>query len=108
MSAFTDPNGYRQGWDGDTRGASGTGYRTGALDRDSLDRAFKQGAYAPSATPSRPSVSSPGLTSFTGAGSGGRYYAGSRSYSEGGLQPNYQNNLLSSPVWLDPNDFAQR
>jgi hypothetical protein len=88
MSAFTDPDGYRRGWNGDTRGGtSGIGYRNGALARDSLDRAFKQGAYAPSTAPYRPFVSSAGSTPpiVTGSGSGGRYYAGTRDYSGGGL-----------------------
>jgi hypothetical protein len=87
MSAFTDPEGYRRGWNGDTRGGtSSTGYRNGALAKDSLDRAFKQGAYAESSAPSRPFVSSAAPTPpiVTGSGSGSRYYAGTESYSEAG------------------------
>jgi hypothetical protein len=82
MSAFTDPDGYRRGFNGDPRGGtSSVGYRNGALAKDSIDRTFRQGPYAPTSTPTTPFVSSGRVTPIS-SGSGG-YYAGSRSYSSG-------------------------
>jgi hypothetical protein len=84
MSAFTDPDGYRRGFNGDTRGGtSSVGYRNGALAKDSIDRAYRQGPYAPTSTPTTPFVSSGRVTPIN-SGSGG-YYAGGHSSSVSGV-----------------------